>query len=78
MSQGTSVSPEVDALLEDLPHITEHPEGPPPINPSLPLRWEGFSFAAERATDRHPFTVMLFISSLRRSGLQADQMRSAA
>jgi cytochrome c oxidase subunit III len=36
MSQGTSVSPEVDALLEDLPHIAEHPEGPPPSLPMLP------------------------------------------
>jgi heme/copper-type cytochrome/quinol oxidase subunit 3 len=34
--QGTSVSPEMEAILDDLPHIPEHPEGPPPSFPGPP------------------------------------------
>jgi cytochrome c oxidase subunit III len=36
MSQGTSVSPEMEVILEDLPRIVERPGGPPPSFPEPP------------------------------------------
>jgi cytochrome c oxidase subunit 3 len=36
MSQGTSVSPEMEAILEDLSRVAKQPEAPPPSFPGSP------------------------------------------
>jgi cytochrome c oxidase subunit 3 len=65
MSQGTSVSPEMETVLTDLPHVAEYPAGPPPSFPEPPNGSgdDGHDDKPEPPLNNARLGVMLFLGT---------------
>jgi cytochrome c oxidase subunit III len=65
MPQGTTVNPDVDALIEDAPELVEHAEAPPPSFPVPPFGddGDGRDDQPEPPINNARLGVMLFIGA---------------
>jgi cytochrome c oxidase subunit III len=65
MPQGTTVNPDIDVLIEDVPELVEHSEGPPPVFPDPPFGddGDGRDDRPEPPINNARVGVMLFIGA---------------